>query len=95
MKKHTDSKVRKRHLRIFEYKIHYQESSHLKKLVDKLWDRWTWDTGDGIEKQKIEMIEAELATRCGHDGRMCECWFSTGGNSQRKQRKRQRNEGKR
>lgn len=86
---------RDRHLRVFKHKTHRQKSSYLKKLVNKLWDRWTWDTGDEMEKQKIEIIEAELSSRCGKDGKMYECWFSSGGNSQRKQRKRQRSEGKR
>ncbi len=58
-----DPRQRERHLRIFEAKLHHFETPYLKRLVHKLWDQWTWDTGDQLEKDKIKLVEEELTLR--------------------------------
>ena len=101
MAKLTDPKKRERHLRIFRMKVTNSTSeAHLEKLLRKLWDRWTWDTGDDLEKDKIKIIEDELAWRRGKQGKDW-MWFQSQerikkmrsgkkGFSLRKKRKRKR-----
>ena len=56
---------RKKHLRIFQGKIKRYSTTYLKKLREELWDQWTWETGDELDKTKVELVEAEIESRQG------------------------------
>lgn len=68
MAKFKTPKQRERHMRIFRSKLSTYDKAHLKKLLDKAWDSWTWDTGNSIDKEKIELLEKELKSRKDWEG---------------------------
>ena len=59
MKKNKEEK----RWQVFLKKITKSDTNHLRKMQRKLWDRWIWDTGSELDKQKIDAIDQELHAR--------------------------------
>lgn len=88
MSKFKNPKQRERHMRIFRKKISTCDKSYLEKLLNKVWDYWTWDTGSNMDEEKIRLIKEELKCRATFEKEF-NIRFSMG--SQRKQRQKYRN----